>query len=293
MKIWYAVIFTILSGLSVGFATLQTDFSKVRLAPEKVSGNVYIIQGVDEAAAFTGGNIAVSVGEDGVVLIDTKMAPLTDKIKAAISEIGYGAPTFIINTHVHGDHTGGNAAFSSEGTIIAHKNSRTRLLENKPKEFWPVITFDQSLSVYLNGEDIDVIHYPKGHTDGDAVIYFKSSNVVHAGDHYFSGLFPFVDLNRGGSVQGFMENVKSILDVIDDSSIIIPGHGPISNKADLSVWRAMLAESVDIVVAAMNSGKRLEEIKIIGLPEKMSGLSWDFVTTEKWIETIYTSYSTE
>src|SRR4026209_1900451 len=177
----------------------QTDWSKVEIKSTKVNGNVYMLEGA-------GGNIGVSVGADGILIVDDQFAPLADKIRAALKSLGEGKLKFILNTHWHGDHTGGNASFGPEAPIIAHDNVRRRLATEQkseffkrttpasPKEALPVITFDKSLSVHFNGEEIKVIHFPQGHTDGDSVIFFTSSNVVHLGDDFFAGRFPFVDL---------------------------------------------------------------------------------------------------
>lgn len=293
MKKFYALIFVLLFSLSTVFALLQQDFSKVNLKYEKVAGTVYMIEGEDDMTAFSGGNIGLCVGEDGVIMVDSKMAPLTDKIKATIKQIGGASPKFVINTHVHGDHTGGNAVFAKDGTIIAHTNVRARLMKDKPKELWPVITFDQSLSLHLNGEEIKVLHYPKGHTDGDAVIYFTGSNVVHMGDLMFSGLFPFIDLDSGGTVQGYVEDVKKIRRQLDAGTKIIPGHGPLSDIGALDSYIAMLEQTTGLVTQKMKQGKSLEEIKKEGLPEEWKSWAWFFISTDRWIETIYKSYAGE
>jgi len=287
----YAYIFLSLFAISAGFAVLQQDLSKVEVKATKVAGNVYMIAGTDEATAFSGGNIGISVGKDGVIMVDSKFAPLAEKIRAAIREVGGDSPKYILNTHVHDDHVSGNAAFNADGTIIAHTNVRNRLVQGKPAELWPVITFDQSLSIHFNGEEIQVIHYPKGHTDGDAVVYFTGSNVVHMGDQFFSGIFPFVDLNRGGTVQGYIDNIKKILDRLQDDVKIIPGHGPVSTVADLRTNLRMLEETTAAVRAKMAAGESLEAIQKAGLPQEWQAWSWQFISTERWIETIYNSYA--
>ena len=294
MKKLYLFIFIILFALSAVFALVQQDFSKVKIKSTLVAGNIYMLEG-------SGGNIGVSIGEDGVLIIDDQFAPLADKIKAAIKDLGGDAPKFILNTHWHGDHTGGNEAFSPEGTIIAQTNVRKRLMtkqnilgrEIKPtsKEAWPIITFDASLSIHFNEEEIKAMHYPKGHTDGDAVIYFKGSNVFHLGDQWFNKLLPFVDLDSGGTVQGYMANIKKILDEIPDEIKIIPGHGALANKEDLRNFHRMLQETVSLVTEKMKSGKSLDDIKKEGLQEEWKSWSWSFISTERWIETIYKSYS--
>jgi len=289
MKKLYLFIFITLFAIS-GFAALWQDFAKIEVKAIKVAGSVYMIAGTDDMAAFSGGNIGVSVGEDGVIMVDSKFAPLGDKIKAAIKEIGGDLPKYVINTHVHDDHLNGNSVFSTDGTIIAHTNIRKRLAD-KPKNLWPVITFDQSLSIHMNGEEIKAIHYPKGHTDGDAIIYFTGSNVVHMGDHLFNKMFPYVDLNSGGTVQGFMANTKKTLEEISENVKIIAGHGPLASKADLQENYRMLEETVALVTQKMKDGKSLDEIKKEGLQEEWKSWSWNFITEEKWIEKIYTSHS--
>src|SRR5687767_6795650 len=193
--------------LSTGSALAQTDWSKVEVKVHKVHGNVYMLQGM-------GGNIGVSVGPDGILIVDDQYAPLADKIKAALKTLGEGKLKFVLNTHWHGDHTGSNAAFGPEAPVIAHDNVRKRLSTEQrneffkrttppsPKEALPIITFGHSLTVHFNGEEIRVIHFPQGHTDGDSIIFFTNSNVVHMGDHFFAGRFPLVDLDSGGNVEG-------------------------------------------------------------------------------------------
>src|SRR6478672_5770134 len=208
------VAFALLFASSV--SAQQPDYSKVQIKVTKVAGNVYMLEGA-------GGNIGVSVGEDGILIVDDEFAPLADKIKAALKNLGEGKLKFILNTHWHGDHTGGNAPLGQDAPIIAHDNVRKRLSTEQrseffktttpasPKEALPVITFDQALSVHFNGEEIRVIHFPHGHTDGDSVIFFTNSNVVHMGDDFFAGRFPFVDLDSGGDVEGLLKNIGDII----------------------------------------------------------------------------------
>ncbi|MFQ5648676.1 MAG: MBL fold metallo-hydrolase [bacterium] len=293
MRKIYLMIFVGLFALSASFAVVQQDASKIEIVATKVAGNVYMIHGRDDSKAFSGGNIGVSVGDDGVVMVDSKMAPLGDKIKTAIKELGGDSPKYILNTHVHGDHTSGNIGFSKDGTIIAHTNVRKRIMGDQPEDAWPVLTFEQSVSIHFNGEEIKALHFPRGHTDGDAVVYFTGSNVVHMGDHYFSGLLPFVDLDSGGSVQGYMANVKKVLDELPDDVKIIPGHGPLATKDDLQTNYRMLQETTSLVTQKMKEGRSLDEIKTDGLQEEWKSWSWSFISTERWIATIYKSYSEE
>ena len=270
------------------------DFSKVEIKVTKVAGNVYMLEGA-------GGNIGVSVGPDGILIVDDQFAPLADKIKAALKTLGEGKLKFVLNTHYHGDHTGGNVAFGPDAPIIAQTNVRQRLsVEQKskffnrttpasPKEALPVITFDQAVSIFFNGEEIKVIHFPKGHTDGDSVIFFTGSNVVHMGDDFFNGRFPVVDLEAGGDVEGMTKNVGDIISRLPAGVKIIPGHGPLSDVEGLKAFHRMLLETTDIVRKRMASGKTLEQIKAEGLPEEWKSWGTGFINTSRWIELIYNS----
>lgn len=274
----------------------QTDYSKVEIKATKISGNVYMLEG-------SGGNIGVSVGEDGILIVDDQFAPLADKIKAALKQLGEGKLKFVLNTHWHGDHTGGNQVFGPDAPIIAHDNVRKRMSTEQrseffkqttpasPKEALPVITFNQSLSVHFNGEEIRVIHFPQGHTDGDSVIFFTKSNVVHMGDDFFSNRFPFVDLESGGSVQGLIKNIADIIPKLPPDVKLIPGHGPISTVDDLKAYHRMLVTTTDIVQQKMKAKKSLDQIKKEGLPEEWKSWGTGFIKTDLWLEIIYRSYS--
>jgi len=275
-------------------AQAQTDFSKVEIKATKVAGNVYMLQGA-------GGNIGVSVGDDGLLIVDDQFAPLADKIRSALKGIADKKLHFILNTHWHGDHTGGNVAFGPEATIIAHDNVRKRLATEQkstvfnsttpaaPKVALPVITFNDSLSVHFNGEDIRAIHFPHGHTDGDSVIFFSSSNVVHLGDDFFAGRFPFVDLESGGSVEGLVRNIGELVGKIPADAKLIPGHGPISTLDDLKSYHRMLQQTTEIVRGKIAAGKTLDQIKTEGLPAEWAPWGTGFIKTDRWVETIYKS----
>ncbi len=286
---------TICFGLSN--VSAQTDWSKVQIKATQVSGNVYMLEGA-------GGNIGVSVGPDGILIVDDQYAPLADKIKDALKKLGEGKLRFILNTHWHGDHTGGNAALGGpDAPVIAHDNVRKRLGTEQRSEFWkrttpaspkealPVITFDHSLTVHFNGEEIRAIHFPSGHTDGDSIIYFTTSNVIHMGDHFFAGRFPFVDLESGGTVAGFTKNVGDVIAKLPAGVKIIPGHGPLSAPEDLKSFHRMLIETTDIVRKKMRAGKTLAQIKTEGLPEEWKSWGTGFIKTDVWIETIHRSFS--
>ena len=276
------------------YAHAQQDFSKVQMKSTRAGGNVYMLEGA-------GGNIGVSAGADGVLIVDDQFAPLADKIRAALKELNPGALRFILNTHFHGDHTGSNVVFGREATIIAQENVRKRLATEQkvlgnavpasPKEALPVITYAQSVSVHFNGEEIKVIHFPHGHTDGDSVIFFTASNVVHMGDHFFAGRFPFVDIDSGGDVLGMTKNVGEVVAQVPADVKIIPGHGPLSTLDDLKAYHRMLVATTDIVRAQMKPGKTLAEIKAAGLPAEWKTWGSGFISTDRWIETVHRSLS--
>lgn len=265
---------------------------EVIIKTTKVAGNVYMLEG-------RGGNIGVSVGTDGILIVDDQFAPLAEKITAALKELSAGKLKFVLNTHFHGDHTGGNVVFGKEATIISQENVRKRLavestvLGNQtppsPKEALPVITFDKSLSVHFNGEEIRAIHFPNGHTDGDSVIFFTKSNVVHLGDDFFAARFPFVDLNSGGSVEGLTKNIGDIIAKLPADVKIIPGHGPLSTLDDLKSYHQMLIKTTDIVRQKMKKKITLEQMKKEGLPDEWKDWGTGFIKTDAWIETIYKS----
>ena len=233
------------------------------------------------------------------MIVDDQFLEMNEKIRAALAKLKPGKPKFVLNTHWHGDHTGGNNDFSPYATIIAHHNVRKRLMEEqsnmfattpaRPKEAWPVITFDESLTLHFNNETIKVLHLPNGHTDGDSIIYFTESNVVHMGDHYFAGMFPFVDIASGGNVLKFTDNVKKSIESIPDDIKIIPGHGPLSNKDELIIYYKMLQDSIQYVQQNINKGMTLEELLEKGLPDDLKSWETGFIKADKWITFIYQS----
>jgi glyoxylase-like metal-dependent hydrolase (beta-lactamase superfamily II) len=288
------VLLVLLLLVAVPVNAQQPDYSQVQIKATKVAGNVYMLEGA-------GGNIGVSVGADGILIVDDQFAPLAEKIKASLQSLNPGKLRFILNTHFHGDHTGGNVAFGPEGTIIAHDNVRKRLSTDQyssifkrttpasPKEALPVVTFNHSLTVHFNGEEIRAIHFPQGHTDGDSVIFFTASNVVHLGDDFFAGRFPFVDIDSGGSVEGLAKNIGELIGKIPAAAKLIPGHGPISTLEDLKAYHRMLVETTDIVRKKIAAKKSLDEIKKEGLPAEWNSWGTGFIKTELWLELIYRS----
>ena len=264
-------------------AWAQMDFARIKIKTIHVASGVYMLEGA-------GGNIGASVGPDGILLVDDQFAPLAEKIRSALKELSDEPLKFLINTHFHGDHTGGNAVFGTEAHIISHANVRKRLqIESSPEEALPVVTFNDSLSIHFNGEEIRVIHFPNSHTDGDSVIFFTGSNVVHMGDLFFSGRFPYIDLNSGGDVEGLIKHIEKLLTELPPDVQLIPGHGPLSDINDLKTYHQTLVATTDIIRDQIEAGKSLEEIKAAGLPKKWRSWGAGFISTGRWIEIVYRS----
>jgi glyoxylase-like metal-dependent hydrolase (beta-lactamase superfamily II) len=272
---------------SLLFATvLAAEDANIDFKTTKVADGLYMLSGVN---GFTGGNIGLSVGDDGVIMIDDSMPPLLDKLKAAINKVSGKPVSFLLNTHVHGDHTGNNAAFGDAGThIVAHENLRQHLLtkgvRGKPAvvESLPVITFSHSMNFYLNGQHAHLLHVAHAHTDGDAVIHYPELNVIHTGDVFFNGMFPFIDLKSGGSVDGYIKAQQKILALADVNTKIIPGHGPLASKAELQQANQMLIAARDAVKKLVDAGKSEEEIVAENpLARFDKQWSWQFITTER------------
>jgi cyclase len=275
-------------------AAFAQDFSQVQVQPVKVAGNVYMLTGA-------GGNIGVSVGDDGIVIIDDQFAPLAPKIEAALKTITDRPLRFILNTHYHGDHTGGNEHFGKTAPIVAHENVRKRLAagssrgENRippaPAGALPIVTFNDTLTIHLNGEDVRAVHMPHGHTDGDAVIWFTKSNVVHMGDDYFNGFFPFIDTENGGSVRGLIANVEKVLSTVPDDARIIPGHGALSDKAGLRRFYDMLRNTMAAVETGVAAGKSAEQLKSDKVLAQWDEWGKGFIKTDVWIDTLHAEAS--
>jgi len=273
-------------------AAAQRDFADVEVTGEHVAGSVHMLTGA-------GGNIGVSAGEDGVLIVDDQFAPLADKIRAAIAEISAGDLEFVVNTHFHGDHTGGNVIFGEEALILAHTNVRVRLAEGRgargqdvepaPKVALPVVTYDIGLSIHFNGEQIMIGHLDGGHTDGDSFVYFMDSNVIHLGDQYFANRFPFVDVASGGNAVGLRDSIGGVLDRLPEDAKVIPGHGPLSTVEDLRTYHRMIEESIAAVKAGKDAGKSLEEIQADGLSSEWDGWGSGFINEAAFIGFIHES----
>jgi cyclase len=272
-------------------AAQPPDFEKVEIRVEKVAGSVYLLTGL-------GGNIGLSIGADGVVVVDDQFAPLVPRIREAIRGLTQQPVRFVLNTHWHFDHTGGNAPFAAEATILAHENARRRMRDGDPKqvagraiepaapEALPVITFDHSLSLHLNGEEVRALHYPKGHTDGDVVVFFPQSKVVHMGDLFITLGFPFVDVASGGSLLGLIEDLDAVLAVLPDDVKVIPGHGTLSTKAELRKFTEMLRDCVERVRSARREGRTLAQMQQENVLGAYDALGQGFVPTRDFIALI-------
>ncbi len=270
--------------------------AEISLKSTEVTPGIFMLEG---QGGFTGGNLGLLIGDDGVVLIDDGLEPLADKTLAAVSEISRDPVDFVINTHVHGDHLGGNEAFHRAGaTIISHDNTRLRLLEQDEagagdgtamaKEVLPQITFSRSMTFHLNGHEAFVLHVPAAHTDGDAVIFIRDADVLHTGDVMFNGMFPFIDLEAGGSVPGYIAAQEDMLSLAGPETRIIPGHGPIANKDDLQASLDMLVGARDRVQELINEGRSEEEVVAANpLAVYHDKWNWQFITTERMTRTLF------
>ena len=284
--------------ISVLFAAAsQAEKAAVSVAVTQLRGPLHLLQAV-------GGNVVASVGDDGVLLVDDDYATNAAALEAAVSGLAQSsqAPRFVLNTHWHNDHTGGNQHWGSRGSVIlAHANVRGRMssrqdvkalgmvVEPSPAEALPVVTFEDSMALHFNGVDMEVQHYPGGHTDGDSVVYFSQHNVVHIGDLFFKDRFPFVDVSSGGGVLAYTANVATVLARIDDKTIVVPGHGSVANKADLQRFHRMLEITISRVKSALAAGETVEAIVAQGLGEEWSAWGKGFINEAAWINSIAAS----
>lgn len=267
------------------------DPSKIELSVRQITNNIYMLTGTGGVV----GNMIASTGPDGTLLVDTGYEQLADKIESAIRKVNPAPIRFVVNTHFHQDHTGANAAFAAKGaTVIAHENVRKRLAQLSATNTMclPIVTFVKTVSLYLNGDEIRLVHYGRGHTDGDCVVHFVRANVVHMGDHFFNFGFPFVDLENGGSVDGYIRILAAVLETIPPDAKIVPGHGPLTTVDDLRMYHQMLVETVETVRKAKAAGNKLDAIKRIGLPDKWKQVGGNTENAAFWIETVYRDTST-
>lgn len=285
---------TIFLVLSIDSASAWQDSDDVQIETIHVAGNVYMLVG-------SGGNLGLSVGDDGAFLIDDQFAPLTEKILAAIKSLTERNVQFLINTHWHGDHTGGNEHMGETGAIIvAHENVRTQMTVDhfsaafnsttpaSPESALPVVTFTESVTFHWNGDEIHVFHVAPAHTDGDAVIHFKNTNVIHAGDVVFNGMYPYFDTSTGGNLDGMIAATKTILDIATDETKIIPGHGALASRADLVGYYEMLLAARDLIAEHVEAGKTRDEV-IAAKPTASLDAAWGggFLPPDTWVGIVF------
>jgi len=259
-------------------------FDDVTIKHNEVADNIYMLTGA-------GGNMLMSSGEDGVFLVDDQYTQLAERIAEKVKELSGEDVNYILNTHFHGDHVGSNMWFSNNqsSTIFAHENVRKRLSndDNFSETGLPAITFDSAVTFHLNNDTVHVFHLPAGHTDGDSAVWFEQANILHPGDLLFNERFPFIDLKSGGDVDGYIANVEELLSRINNDTVIIPGHGPLANKADYQNFLDMIKATKAEVDTMKQQGMTLDQIKTKGLSDKWNDWSWSFITEERWIATLY------
>jgi cyclase len=283
---------------SLAFPLAAQNFDTVQIRTVRVGDGVYMLQGA-------GGNIGVSAGADGVVLVDDQYAPLTDKIKAAIAAVNPGPIRFLLNTHWHGDHTGGNENFGKGGVVVvAHENVRRRMsveqfitsfaqaVPASPTGALPVVTFTDTVTFYYNGDSITAFHVAPAHTDGDVIVWFRHANAVHMGDTFFNGRYPLVDIASGGSIDGIIGAADRVLAMANADTKIIPGHGPLGDRAALQAYRAMLVAVRDRIKTAIAQGRTLEQVKA-AKPTAEFDAAWGNgrITPALFVEILYQNLS--
>lgn len=290
MKIRYVA--AALVAAMTGTVAAQEPEATVRT--EAVAPGIYALYG-------SGGNIGASVGADGVFLVDDQYAVMTPKIAAALAKLSPDAPRFVLNTHWHGDHTGGNENLAAKGSlIVAHDNVRVRMSTEQFNKFFeratpaspakalPVVTFNDSVSFFLNGDEVRGVHVANAHTDGDVFIHFRKANVIHAGDVFFAGRYPFIDLDSGGSVAGVIAAVDRMLELADAGTKIIPGHGDVTDEAGLAAYREMLAATSARVGELAKAGKSVDEVLAAKPTADFDAeLTWTFITPERYVRILY------
>ena len=290
MVVWILVF-------SMGWALAQQqDFDSVQIGTIEVAEGIYMLTG-------SGGNIGVSAGKDGVFLIDDQYAPLTEKIRQAVAEISDEPIRFLLNTHWHGDHTGGNENLGEAGVVIvAHENVRARMSTEQILEFFdarvppspkaalPVVTFNDEVTFYFNDEEIHVVHFPPAHTDGDSVIHFRRANVIHTGDLFTYGQYPFIDVASGGSIDGMIAGAKRLLSLVDADTRLIPGHGPLGDRSRLQEFHDMLVTIRGRIVSGAEAGQSLDEI-VQSEPAREFDAKWgvNFINSERFVRLVHSS----
>lgn len=271
--------------------TFAKDEPSLSFETTKISDTLYMISG---EGGFTGGNVGLTVGADGVAMIDNGVSSVLEILKTEIAEITEQPIDYMINTHVHGDHIGNNHAFGDDGAqIVSHENLRASLIKKDAKEGktstrsqLPILTFNDRMTIHINGDAAKIIHFEHAHTDGDAIVFFEKDNVLHTGDIMFNGLFPFIDGNNGGSLDGVIVALEGISEIVNDETKIIPGHGPLANKADIIKTIAMLKDSRALVKAMIDAGKSDADILKENPLSKHQSYNWGFINTEKMTQQV-------
>jgi len=292
-RVVVAVPILLVAALAAPSSAQGPDFEKVQIKTEKVAEGVWVLAGA-------GGNIGVSAGADGVFLVDDEWAPMTPKVKAAVAAISDRPVRFILNTHWHPDHSGGNKDLGEAGAlIVAHDNVRLRLSTEQfieamgmkfppsPAKALPVVTFNDAVTLHVNGDDVNAFHVPPAHTDGDAIVHFRRAGVIHMGDLFFNGMYPFVDLSSGGSFEGFITAADRALALAGEGTRIIPGHGPVGARADLRAYRDMLVTVRDRVKPLVQAGKTPAEV-VAARPTPDLDAKWGqgFMKPDKFLEIV-------
>ncbi|MBL4602506.1 MAG: MBL fold metallo-hydrolase [Emcibacteraceae bacterium] len=277
------ILLTSVALLSINASSYAQDWDNIEITTTKVTDGIYMLMG-------EGGNLGVSIGEDGVFLIDDQYAPLTDKILTAIRELSTDDIHFVFNTHYHGDHTGGNENLGKKGIdIVAHDNVYKRLSDSgSAKEALPIISFNDELTFHMNGIHMKTKHYHSAHTDGDSIVYFEGKNVIHMGDTMFNEAYPYIDVPGGGSWQGLLDLTKETLTTIDDETQIIPGHGPLTNKAGLQIYNNVLMDIDSILRPLAKQGLSLDDVKKLNPLDKYNGdYGNGFMNPDTFISIVY------
>jgi cyclase len=262
-------------------SVFSKEMSEVDINVIPAAGNVYMLKG-------SGGNIGVLATNEGLLLVDDQFSPLAKRIELAMKSIVDKDLKYIINTHYHGDHTGGNSFFSDKAPIFAHQNVRSRLKAQgqQSKSALPVVTYQDGINIFLDDEEIKLTHLAHGHTDGDTAVYFKKANVLHTGDLFFEIGFPYIDLKSGGSVKGYLAAVHHLIENTPDDVVIIPGHGKLSDKAGLKAFAKMIEYSIALITTSLAEGKTPTEIIATGVKKEYKHLSWSFISEERWLKTL-------